>query len=77
MLLTFEFGNLPMYVVYGVLKSSNSEYWHKTNYVKILIILEFVWYVFFRCMVPVKLLFHIENKLYYSVVFGFIIISIK
>jgi len=52
LLFVFEFGNLPMYLVYGLLTSIHNSRWKKNKLLKIFMIFEFIWFSFFRCVVP-------------------------
>jgi hypothetical protein len=51
--LVFELGNLPLYLVYGMKTSIYKSYWKRSIWLKILIIFEFIWYTFFRCVLPI------------------------
>jgi hypothetical protein len=51
--LLFELGNLPLYLVYGMKTSIYKSYWEKSIWLKIFMVIEFIWYTFFRCILPI------------------------
>lgn len=75
-LFIFELGNLPIYLVYGMKTSIYKSYWNVSLALKISIIFEFIWFIIFRCILPLKFIPKIHNlyKFYLSI---FILVSIK
>ena len=75
-LLVFELGNLPIYLVYGMKTSVYKLYWQKSLFLKISLVFEFIWFLIFRCILPCLILPQLENihKLCLSI---FILMSIK
>ena len=72
-LLTMEMGNLPLYIVSGLMLSKFKYYWKNHKYFKTLLVFEFVWYVVCRCIYPILLFNKVKYPLYKLVVSGFII----
>jgi len=73
--LAMEIGNLPLYIVCGLMLSRHKQYWKSHRYMKYLMIFEFLWYVFFRCILPVALFVKVKYMLYKFIVFGFVFSS--
>lgn len=75
-LFIFELGNLPIYLVYGMKTSIYKSYWEVSLALKISMIFEFMWFLMFRCILPLTLIPKIHNlyKFYLSI---FILASIK
>lgn len=69
--LAMEIGNLPLYIVCGLMLSRHKQYWKSHRYMKFLMVFEFLWYVFFRCILPVALFVKVRCVLYKFIVFGF------
>ena len=72
----FELGNLPIYLVYGMKTSVYKTYWEDSLVLKISMIFEFIWFLIFRCFMPLLLIPKI-SKLYGLYLSIFILASIK
>jgi hypothetical protein len=75
MIITMEIGNLPLYIVCGLMLSRYKQYWTSHKYMKSVMIFEFIWYVLFRCVLPVAIFVNVKYKFYKFIVFGFIFAS--
>jgi hypothetical protein len=71
-----ELGNLPLYIVCGMMMSKHSQYWKSHRYFKTLMIFEFIWYVFCRCILPIPVFFKYDSVLNKIVSFGFMFSSV-
>lgn len=69
--LAMEIGNLPLYIVCGLMLSRHKQYWKSHMYMKYLMVFEFPWYIFFRCILSVALFVKVRCVLYKFIVFGF------
>lgn len=74
-LLTFEIGNLPIYIVYIIMKSGNT-YWRNHRFIKHIMIMELIWYAFFRCFIPIKIVLSINYLPYKMFGMAFVFASV-
>lgn len=59
-LVLFEISNFPIYFVYGMLSSKNKAKWKESKILRNLMIFEFIWYSFFRLIMPLR--FYLQLK---------------
>jgi len=74
-LLTFEVGNFPIYIVYSIMGSTNT-YWKNHRFIKHIMIMELIWYVVFRCLIPIKLVLSINYLPYKMFIMSFVFASV-
>ena len=72
----FELGNLPIYLVCGMKTSVYKPYWEDSLVLKISMIFEFIWFLIFRCFIPLLFIPKL-SKLYGFYLSIFILASIK